>query len=165
MIGIRNGKSIIPATEQYYPPGMSLPLTAFLKVTNKENSNINNPIKQCVLEFHNTVDHSAIVVNRSKIPLQTDTSIPLAFLLDQPSLSRPRDAATTSLLNPTEAGSGLFMMEPYNPQKTPVIMVHGFWSSPMIWMNMVNDLRSFPEIRQNYQFWFYQYPTSQPFWI
>ena len=165
MIGIRNGKSTIPATEQYYPPGMSLPLTAFLKVTNKENSTIKNPIKQCVLEFHNTVDHSAIVINRSKIPLQTDTSIPLAFLLDQPSLSRPRDAATTSLLNPTEAGSGLFMMEPYNPQKTPVIMVHGFWSSPMIWMNMVNDLRSFPEIRQNYQFWFYQYPTSQPFWI
>ena len=165
MIGIRNGKAATPATEQYHPPGMSLPLTAFMKVTNNEDSNTNKPVRQCLLEFHNTVDHSAIVVNRLKIPLQTDTSIPLAFLLDQPALRRPREAATTSLLNPTEAGTGLFMMEPYNPHKIPIIMVHGFWSSPMIWMNMVNDLRSFPKIRQNYQFWFYQYPTSQPFWI
>jgi len=30
---------------------------------------------------------------------------------------------------------------------------------------MFNDLRSFQELRRNYQFWFYQYPTGQPFWI
>ncbi len=30
---------------------------------------------------------------------------------------------------------------------------------------MFNDLRSFPEIRERYQFWFYLYPSGQPFWI
>lgn len=30
---------------------------------------------------------------------------------------------------------------------------------------MFNDLRSFPELRKNYQFWFYHYPTGQPFWL
>jgi pimeloyl-ACP methyl ester carboxylesterase len=29
---------------------------------------------------------------------------------------------------------------------------------------MFNELRSFPEIRSQYQFWFYLYPTGQPFW-
>jgi hypothetical protein len=29
---------------------------------------------------------------------------------------------------------------------------------------MFNDLRSCPEIRDHYQFWFYLYPTAQPFW-
>ena len=29
---------------------------------------------------------------------------------------------------------------------------------------MFNDLRSFPEIRERYQFWFYLYPSGQPFW-
>jgi hypothetical protein len=29
---------------------------------------------------------------------------------------------------------------------------------------MFNDLRSFPELRKSYQFWFYQYPSGQPFW-
>lgn len=30
---------------------------------------------------------------------------------------------------------------------------------------MFNDLRSFPGLRKNYQFWFYHYPTGQPFWM
>jgi hypothetical protein len=29
---------------------------------------------------------------------------------------------------------------------------------------MFNDLRGDPEIRKHYQFWFYLYPTGQPFW-
>jgi pimeloyl-ACP methyl ester carboxylesterase len=32
-------------------------------------------------------------------------------------------------------------------------------------MEMFNDLRGMPEMRANYQFWFYLYPTGQPFWI
>jgi pimeloyl-ACP methyl ester carboxylesterase len=46
----------------------------------------------------------------------------------------------------------------------PVVMVHGLWSSPITWMEMYNDLRSDPLLRQHYQFWFYIYPTGQPFW-
>ena len=29
---------------------------------------------------------------------------------------------------------------------------------------MFNDLRANVDVRQNYQFWFYLYPTGQPFW-
>jgi hypothetical protein len=32
-------------------------------------------------------------------------------------------------------------------------------------MEMFNDLRSEPAIRDQYQFWFYLYPTGQPFWF
>ena len=56
------------------------------------------------------------------------------------------------------------MVEPFDPNKIPVLMVHGLWSSPMTWMEMFNDLLAYPEIRSNYQFWFYLYPTGQPFW-
>jgi hypothetical protein len=35
----------------------------------------------------------------------------------------------------------------------------------MTWMEMFNDLRSSEDIRDHYQFWFYLYPTSQPFWL
>ena len=60
---------------------------------------------------------------------------------------------------------GLYMVQPYQPGKIPVLLVHGLWSSPMTWMPMFNDLRSCPEIRDHYQFWFYLYPTAQPFWV
>ena len=56
------------------------------------------------------------------------------------------------------------MLEPYQPGKIPVLMVHGIWSSPITWMEMFNDLRGAPEIRDHYQFWFYLYPSGQPFW-
>jgi hypothetical protein len=32
-------------------------------------------------------------------------------------------------------------------------------------MEMFNDLQGTPELRDNYQFWFYLYPTGQPFWL
>ncbi len=57
------------------------------------------------------------------------------------------------------------MLEPFDPEKMPVVMVHGLWSSPITWMEMYNDLRSDPLVRQHYQFWFYMYPTGQPFWV
>jgi hypothetical protein len=70
------------------------------------------------------------------------------------------------LLNPNQAQGikGLYMVEPFDPNRVPVVMVHGLWSSPTTWMEMFNDLRAFPEIRSRYQFWFFLYPTGQPFW-
>jgi len=59
---------------------------------------------------------------------------------------------------------GLYMVQPYEAGKIPVVLVHGLWSSPMTWMEMFNDLLAYPEIRSNYQFWFYLYPSGQPFW-
>ncbi len=32
-------------------------------------------------------------------------------------------------------------------------------------MEMFNDLQGDVELRQRYQFWFYFYPTGQPFWF
>jgi len=57
------------------------------------------------------------------------------------------------------------MLEPYDPTKIPVVMVHGLWSTPATWVHMFNDLRANRDIRDNCQFWFYSYPTGQPFWI
>ena len=46
-----------------------------------------------------------------------------------------------------------------------MLFVHGLWSSPVTWMEMFNDLQGTPELRDHYQFWFYLYPTGQPFWL
>jgi pimeloyl-ACP methyl ester carboxylesterase len=64
-----------------------------------------------------------------------------------------------------DAVMGLYMVQPYEPGKIPVVLVHGLWSSPMTWMEMFNDLRSSEDVRDHYQFWFYLYPSSQPFWL
>ncbi|MEM9366576.1 MAG: hypothetical protein AAGD07_11320 [Planctomycetota bacterium] len=119
----------------------------------------------CVLEFFDPLRANQIHLADQWVPLETDLTTPLAFFLDSPEY-RKRDTATEGLLEPDDVQSrrGLYMLEPYDPNRIPVLMVHGLWSSPLTWMDMFNDLRSFPEIRERYQFWFYLYPSGQPFW-
>ena len=35
--------------------------------------------------------------------------------------------------------------------------------TPATWVPLINDLRSDKEIRRNYQFWFYSYPSGYPY--
>ncbi len=97
--------------------------------------------------------------------METDLSTPLAYCLDDPAFKQ-LDQSTLGLLHPdsSKAKTGLYMLDTYQPNKIPVLMIHGLWSSPITWMEMFNDLRGQPELRNNYQFWFYLYPTGQPFW-
>ena len=120
----------------------------------------------CVLEFFDPLRANQIKLADDWVPLETDLTTPLAYFLDSEEY-RKRDRATEGLLDPDDAQRkrGLYMLEPYDPNRIPVLMVHGLWSSPLTWMDMFNDLRSFPEIRQRYQFWFYLYPSGQPFWL
>jgi hypothetical protein len=73
---------------------------------------------------------------------------------------------TIGLLRPDSPKhlSGLYMLEPFQPNKIPVLMIHGLWSGPFTWMEMFNTLHRSAELRANYQFWFYTYPTGEPFW-
>ena len=120
----------------------------------------------CVLEFYDPLASTGIELNQRTVPIQSDLSTPLAHFLENPKFKEQTNS-TTGLLFPdqTEKLRGVYMLEPFDPNRIPVVMVHGLWSSPMTWMPMFNDLRSFRELRKNYQFWFYQYPTGQPFWI
>lgn len=154
--------------EVYYPPGMSFPITAFLRVlpaqaTRTPDSKLRH---HCKLELLDTLAASDVRMDGRLVPLETDLTTPLAYCLDNP-VFKQANVATRGLLsvNESRAVQGLYMLELYDPNKIPVLMVHGFWSSLITWMEMYNDLRGTPEIRDNFQFWFYLYPTGQPFWV
>ena len=148
--------------EVYYAPGMALPVTAFLQVLHTDQPQENGR-RVCVLELHDPLQHDSVVVNNRVVPLETDLSTPLAFSLNDP-VFRHANGATGGLLNPAknQVHQGLYLLEPYDPNKIPVLLVHGLWSSLVTWMEMFNDLRGVPEIRNNFQFWFYLYPSGQP---
>jgi pimeloyl-ACP methyl ester carboxylesterase len=55
------------------------------------------------------------------------------------------------------------MIEPYQPGKIPVILVHGLLSDSFTWTALGNELRVHPELRQRYQFWTYSYASGEPF--
>ncbi len=174
LIAVRRNYAGEPIASRYYPPGLSYPVTAFLRpiVEDPRGAPPSGPPRRGALELYDPLTTSDIAVAGVQVPLESDVTTPLAYFLSSINLE---SVATAGLLRPDLllAGRpnasapimGLYMVQPYEPGKIPVIMVHGLWSSPMTWMPMFNDLRSSPEIRDRYQFWFYLYPTAQPFWI
>ncbi len=94
------------------------------------------------------------------LKLSNDTTAPLAYL---------------EQLDPTEwiegfvrpggveKRSGLYMPQPHDRNKIPVIVVHGLISNPMTWVTMVNELQVDPLIQDKYEFWAFYYPTGTPF--
>ena len=166
LIAVRRSPGETDDREKYYPRGLSYSVTALMRCIEPENGTRTGESKTCVLEFFDPLTANQINLADKWVPLETDLTTPLAFFLDSPEF-RKRNRATEGLLNPnhSQAKRGLYMLEPYDPKRIPVLMVHGLWSSPMTWMDMFNDLRSFPEVRERYQFWFYLYPSGQPFWI
>jgi len=159
MVAVRNRPAKGSVDEKYYPEGLSFPVTAVLRVTtphvhssqkNASHSAINHGAKHrhpCVLEFHDPLSSTDIELNARIVPIQSDLSTPLAHFLENPKFKEQTDSTTGLLFpNQTEKLRGVYMLEPYDPNRIPVVMVHGLWSSPMTWMPMFNDLRSFREI-------------------
>ena len=60
--------------------------------------------------------------------------------------------------------TGLYFLQPYDPSKIPIVMVHGLVSSPDAYREIHNDLSSEPWFREHYQVWLYNYPTGTP-WL
>ncbi|SEA01519.1 triacylglycerol lipase [Variovorax sp. YR216] len=54
-----------------------------------------------------------------------------------------------------EGRSGLFMLEPYDPQRVPVIFVHGIGGSPRDWEHVIEKLD-----RTRFQPWVFYYPSG-----
>jgi hypothetical protein len=101
-----------------------------------------------------------------RVPLEVETTAVLAYSLQGSRLWDWEIAGFRSgdLLPDFLEGleDGLFMLRPYQPGRIPLVLVHGTASSPARWAEMVNELESYPEIRQHYQIWLFLYATGNP---
>jgi pimeloyl-ACP methyl ester carboxylesterase len=114
----------------------------------------------CSLELYDPFRVDAVPVNGSPERLAKDLSSSIAYRL--------RDNQTTifsEFLNPgtSDDESRLVMLEPYQPGKIPVVLIHGLLSDALTWSEMVNELRATKGFNERFQIWTFQYPTGQPF--
>ena len=56
----------------------------------------------------------------------------------------------------------LYMLEPYNPNKKVIVLVHGLASSPEAWIRLTNDIMGDNALREHYQVWQIFYSTNMP---
>ena len=138
------------------PYGGSLPITAFLRV-NGNLRDLKTGQGSATLELYSAYDTHKVTVNGQDIPLQSDTTAPLAYRLNDTELW---SAGLKNFLSDGQFKNHVLLNQPYQPGLIPVVMVHGTGSSPVWWAEMVNTLRNDPFIRSHYQFWFYEYASS-----
>ena len=118
--------------------------------------------RRCVLEFYDPLDQESVSFYGRTVPLAADFTVPLAVMLQQ---TDPGKHELWRVLNPEKYAdsAAIERLQPYNPKKTVVLVIHGLKDSQATWTPMINKLRSDPVIRKHYQFWFYSYPTGYPF--
>jgi pimeloyl-ACP methyl ester carboxylesterase len=118
--------------------------------------------RRCVLEFYDPLDQETASFNGHTVPLAADFTVPLAVMLQE---TDPARHELSRVLNPEKYAhtARIERLQPYNPNKTVVLVIHGLKDSQATWTPMINKLRGDPVIRKHYQFWFYTYPTGYPF--
>lgn len=140
--------------------GMAYPVTAILFFEPREEKNGKIHRKAHIRFYDPSLTNTAHIAGH-QVPLEADFSTPLGVMLAK---MQPPKVDLAGMFKSDEylSQSGMYMLEPYRPDKIPVVMVHGLMSSPETWVEMFNDLKGDPELRSRFQFWFFRYPTGLP---
>ena len=105
-----------------------------------------------------------VTVEGRTYPMAANFTASLAMVLAQ---EKPQKLGLIRLLRPEEyaSTSRVARMEPYNPNKSVVLVIHGLMDTPATWVPMLNDLRSDKEIRPTINFGFTVIPAVIPILI
>lgn len=105
---------------------------------------------------------NTIELNGSTFALNRDNAAPIAAMS-----SRGRSVAHSGFRNMLRPGSmrersGIFLTEPYDPNKAIVLIVPGLQSTPFAFTDLMKALRRDPEVSAHFQVWTFLYGTGTP---
>ena len=103
---------------------------------------------------------STIALDRQTIPLAANFTAPYGVWLAQSGFAQESLRALFGrggLSKPK-----VLLMQPYDPDRLTVIMLHGLASSPEAWINVTNEVMGDEQLRRTYQVWEVYYPTNVP---
>lgn len=58
--------------------------------------------------------------------------------------------------------AGVYLLDDYDPDKRPLVMIHGLGSNPLIWARLSQAVWSDPQLDARFQVWHVVYPTNAP---
>jgi pimeloyl-ACP methyl ester carboxylesterase len=144
----------ISPKEKHYPySGIVLGLTAV-----KED----RPRQLPILKLYDALDPIVARSAYGSHPIAANYTATLAVLFSH--ARKVASSAAGAFLRPDNPSfaTGIYLIHPYDPNKIPILFIHGLISSPVSWQNLINDLCSDPKILEHYQPWFFRYKTGQP---
>src|SRR6202140_2114691 len=105
---------------------------------------------------------NTIELNGSTFALNRDNAAPIAAMS-----SRGRSVARSGFRNMLSPASmrertGIFLTEPYDPNKAIVLLVPGLQSTPFAFTDLMKEMRRDPEVSAHFQVWTFLYGTGTP---
>ena len=118
--------------------------------------------RRCVLSHGDPLAVETVRVDGQIFPLAADFTVPPALMLAS---TYPKKFELSRTLNPAKYAetARISRLQPYDPNKIVVLVIHGLIDTPATWAPMLNRLRDYEEIRRNHQFRFYSYPSGYPY--
>ena len=117
--------------------------------------------KTASIEAYNPDAWQHITIQSLKVPLSANYTAPYAYWLANnkfgTTASRALFLGDSGLSAPE-----IHLLQPYDPERRIVVLIHGLASSPEAWVNLANDILGDAELRRHYQIWQVFYPTSVP---
>jgi hypothetical protein len=144
---------------KYFLPlvGLAVPVTAALDFT--PSGSRAGRVHDATLELYDPTRGTTVRVAGVQRPLAADFGAPLAYY-PEPGLL----VGLMAMIRPEkyEQRAGLYLLEPYDPDRIPVILIHGLLSIPQMWVPTISAIESDPVLHGRYQFWVFAYPTGDP---
>lgn len=152
LVGIRRTSN--PKKDFFPDEGVAGAVTAVLDFKSARSS----ASRDVLLSLHDPTLRETVRIAGSTRPLAADFTAPLAFY-PAPRFLGLMEAIHADRYYRTAA---LTLLQPYDPNRIPIICVHGLISDPSMWSNTIDAVESDPELRGRFQFWAFGYPSGDP---
>ena len=152
------------ASAQYkrIPPRMKIPVAAFLRYDDARSELVSGKLTG-KLELYNPDSTRTVKINDNNVPIEYEITAALADTLEgSPVWDFEIAGFRSGDFSLTKLGDGLFMIGPHRFGHIPVVLVHGTFSSPARWAEMVNEVGNDPRLFERYELWLFMYNTGNP---
>ena len=114
------------------------------------------------LVLHESLRVDQVTLGGRTFPLASDYSTPLALMIHN---TKVESLGLVRLLIPDRyaATARMTRLQLYDPERIPIVFVHGLDSTPATWTPLINAIRDDPELRKRYQIWVFSYPSGYPY--
>ncbi|OPY70660.1 MAG: hypothetical protein A4E62_01518 [Syntrophorhabdus sp. PtaU1.Bin002] len=148
------------------PPAIKVAATAFLRIHNVEEG-LRTGRAMARLELSTVEKNTSTIVKDQAVPLEFGVSSALAYTLEGSQVYRIELKGLLSgdflfFKDTSRFRDNIFLMEPYQPGRIPLVLVHGTASSPARWAQMLNEIVNDRELWGRYQIWLFTYSTGNP---
>lgn len=160
LIAVQSSKGVANLTSEHIGREVKLPATAFLRFDSRPEAEDSGSFT-ATLELYLSTDEEGIRVGAEGVPLESDLTAPLAYMLEDSDLWKFSLAGFFNGITGLYE-TGVFMLQPYQAHKIPLVLVHGTASSPATWAQTINGLCADPRLRDRYQIWLALYNSGNP---